>query len=196
MSIKPNEAKGVPEQTKRIDRASFSKGNHYTQLRDELGELYTDEMFANLFPVWGQTAESPGRLALVTVMQFMEGLSDRQAAEAVRARIDWQHALGLALTDIRFDFSVLSEFPLRLVDGHAEQQILDTLLDVVKTRGLLKARGRRRTDSTHVLAAVRVLNRLECVGETMRQARNALAVTALDWLRAWVPLIWLACKLK
>ena len=74
--------------------------------------------------------------------------------------------------------------------GQAEQQILDELLRVLKNRGLLKARGRQRTDSTHILASIRVLNRLECVGETLRQALNALAVAAPDWLRSWVPTIW------
>ncbi len=110
MSIKPNEAKSMPDDTVRVARAVFPKGNRYMRLRDELGELYTDEMFARLFPVRGQPGESPGYLALVTVMQFMEGLSDRQAAEAVRARIDWKYALGLGLTDAGFDYSVLSEF--------------------------------------------------------------------------------------
>jgi len=190
MSIKPNDATSVPETTIRVARAAFPKGNRYMRLRDELGALYTDEMFAALFPVRGQPAESPGRLTLVTVMQFMEGLSDRQAADAVRARIDWKYALGLELTDTGFDYSVLSEFRSRLLAGHAEQHILDELLAVLKTRGLLKARGRQRTDSTHVLASIRVLNRLECVGETLRQALNALAVAAPDWLRSWVPTIW------
>jgi transposase len=190
VSIKPNEAKSMPEDTVRVARAVFPKGNRYMRLRDELGELYTDEMFARLFPVRGQPGESPGCLALVTVMQFMEGLSDRQAAEAVRARIDWKYALGLGLTDAGFDYSVLSEFRARLVAGHAEQQILDELLGVLKARGLLKARGRQRTDSTHVLASIRVLNRLECVGETLRQALNTLAAEAPDWLRSWVPTVW------
>ncbi len=190
MSIKPTEAKPIPEETVRVARAAFPNGNRYTRIRDEVGDLYTDDMFAALFPVRGQPAESPGRLALVTVMQFMEGLSDRQAAEAVRARIDWKYALGLDLTDTGFDYSVLSEFRSRLVAGQAEQQILDELLTTLKTRGLLKARGRQRTDSTHVLAAIRALNRLECIGETMRQALNALAVAAPDWLQGWVPSAW------
>ena len=114
----------------------------------------------------------------------------RQAAEAVRGRIDWKYALGLELTDPGFDHTVFSEFRSRLVAGQAEQLLLDTLLDRVRELGLLKKRGRQRTDSTHVLAAVRVLNRLERVGETLRAALNALAVVAPEWLQVWAPAEW------
>jgi transposase len=79
---------------------------------------------------------------------------------------------------------VLSEFRTRLVAGQAEQLLLETVLSQLRARGLLKARGRQRTDSTHGLAAVRVLNRLGLVGETLRHALNSLAVVAPDWLRA------------
>src|SRR6188768_2819509 len=123
-------------------------------MRDVLGVIYDDASFRPLFAVRGHPAESPWRLALVTVMQFAEGLSDRQAAEAVRARIDWKYALGLELTDPGFDFSVLSEFRARLIDGSAERHLLDALLAACKARGYLKLRGRQRTDSIHVLGAL------------------------------------------
>jgi transposase len=130
-------------------------------------------------------------LALVLVLQYAEGLSDRQAADAVRSRIDWKYALSLDLTDPGFDASVLSEFRSRLVAGSQEQLLLDAMLNCFKAKGLLKARGRQRTDSTAVLAAIRTLNRLECVGETLRHALNRLALAAPEWLRpqldpAWV----------
>jgi transposase len=127
---------------------------------------------------------------LASVLQYVEGLTDRQAAEAVRGRIDWKYALGLELTDPGFDHTVLSEFRSRLVHGRAEQQLLDTLLGRCRERGLIRARGRQRTDSTHVLAAVRALNRLERVGETMRAALNELAAMAPDWLQALAPAEW------
>jgi transposase len=160
------------------------------RMRDELGTIYEDHLFAHLFPPRGQPAASPWRLALTTVMPCAEGLSDRQAADAVRSRIDWTYALSLELTDPGFDHSVLSEFRTRLVAGRAEQLLLDTMLTQLRARGLLKTRGRQRTDSTHVMAAIRTLNRLELVGETVRQALNSLAVVALDWLRAQVPSAW------
>ncbi len=190
MSLQPRPTSEVPEETRRIAQAAFPKGNVYLRMRDELGELYADDLFADLFPERGQAAEAPGRLALITVMQFAEGLSDRQAAEAVRARIDWKYALSLDLSDPGFDYSVLSEFRERLLAGQKEQELLDVLLRELKQRGLLKARGQQRTDSTHVLAAVRQLNRLELVGETMRRALNELALAAPDWLRATIPAEW------
>src|SRR5213075_628877 len=116
--------------------------------------------------------ETPWRLALVLVLQFAEGLSDRQAADAVRGRIDWKYALALDLTDPGFDASVLSEFRSRLVAGQAEMGLFETLLAHLRALGLVKPRGRQRTDSPHVLAAIHVLNRLECVGETLRHALN------------------------
>ncbi|WP_417063862.1 transposase [Kamptonema animale] len=149
-------------------------------MRDELGVLYLDSDFITLFRAdWGQSALSPGLLALVSVMQFAEGLTDRQAAEAVRSRIDWKYALGLEITDSGFDYSVLSEWRSRLIAAGRERQLLDKMLAHFQDRGWLKARGKARTDSTHVIGAIRKMNRLECVGETLRHALNQLA-TVID----------------
>src|SRR2546423_176143 len=187
MSLHPELIGPVPEETARVARTAFAKGNPYLSLRDELGLFYTDAQFADLFPTRGQPAEAPWRLALIVVLQFAENLTDRQAAEAVRSRIDWKYLLGLELTDQGFDHTVLSEFRSRVVAGSAEERLLDALLRHCQDRKLLKARGRQRTDATHVLAALRVLNRLECVGEAMRHALNTLAVAAPTWLQAWAP---------
>jgi transposase len=184
MCLQPAPAAPVPDETARIAHAAFPRGNPWMQLRDTVGPIYDDTSFAPLFAKGGRPAEAPWRLALVTVMQFAEGLSDRQAAEAVRARIDWKYALGLELTDPGFDFSVLSEFRARLVHGSAEHTLLERLLEVCRAHGWLKARGRQRTDSTHVLGALRVLNRLERLAETLRAALNAVAEVAPDWLRS------------
>ena len=180
----------MPAETARIAHQVFPKGNRYLKLRDELGSIYSDRDFKTLFPTHGQPAQCPWRLALVSVMQFAEDLSDRQAAEAVRNRIDWKYALGLELNDIGFDFSVLSEFRTRLLSGSQEERILDILLERLEDRGWLKAGGKQRTDSTHVLAAIRNLNRLESVGETLRATLNDLATVAPDWLGEWVPNEW------
>jgi transposase len=123
-------------------------------------------------------------------MQFAEGLSDRQAAEAVRARIDWKYALGLALDDSGFHYSVLCEFRTRLLDGSLDHLLLEALLAACRTHGLLRRRGRQRTDSTHVLGVLRLLNRLEQVAETMRAALDALAEAAPEWLLAHTPPAW------
>ena len=180
----------TPEETARLLHAALPKGNVYTRMRDELGDLFKDEEFRKLYSTDGKPAESPGRLAMVTLMQFVENLTDRQAAEAVQVRLDWKYALGLELEDEGFDFTILSEFRSRLITAGAEAQIFDKLLEVCQTRGLVKARGKQRTDSTHVMAAVRDLNRLECVGETVRQALEVLVEVVPDWLRGWFKAEW------
>src|SRR5215212_7951299 len=180
--MRPKPIAPVPEDTARIARAAFPKGTTYIRMRDVLGAIYDDEDFAELFEARGRPAIAPWRLALVTVMQFSEGLSDRQAAEAVRARIDWKYALGLQLSDPGFNFSVLSEFRTRLVEGGKERLLLEELLEGCKERGYLKVRGRARTDSTHVLGALRILSKWERTAETMRAALNALAAADPEWL--------------
>ena len=164
-------------------RKAFKKGNPYLKLREEIGILYDDSEFTSLFSTQGQPAESPALLAMVTIMQFMEGLSDRQAENAVRARIDWKYALGLELTDSGFDASVLSEFRSRLIEGNIEMHLLNRMLEICQSYKLIKKRGIQRTDSTHVLAAVRQLNRLELVGETVRYALESLATIDREWLK-------------
>lgn len=190
MSLKEQPIGPIPEATALTARAAFPKGNPCLTLRDHVGTIFCDEFFIDLFPKWGQQALPPWRLALITVLQFAESLSDRQAAEAVRARIDWKYLLGLELTDPGFDFSVLSEFRLRLVNAKAEERLLSALLDYCRGCGLVKARGRQRTDATHVISAVRELNRLELVAETLRAALNELAVVDPEWLQSIAPAEW------
>jgi transposase len=190
MSLHPHPAWTIPDETARVARAAFPKGNAVMNLYDTVGSLYHDHDFAALFAVQGQPAVSPARLMLVTIFQFMDGLTDRQAADAVRSRIDWKYALGLDLTDSGFDFSVLSEFRARIVADASTEQILTRLLDVCTARGWVKARGKQRTDSTHVLAAIRTVNRLECVGETLYHAVHSLVVLDPSWARAHLPADW------
>jgi transposase len=190
MSLHPHLIEPVPAETARVAHAAFPKGHPYLTFRDALGTIFQDADFTALFPAWGPPGLPPWRLALVTIMQFREHLADRQAAEAVRARIDWKYLLSLELTDPGFDFSVLSEFRDRLLAASAEELLLNKLLERCSAVGLLKARGQQRTDSTHVLAAVRVLSRLELVAETLRAALNELATIAPEWLRDRTPLEW------
>src|SRR5450631_1935461 len=180
----------IPVETERVARAAFPKGTLCLHIINALGSIFCDPQFASLFPRRGQPAEAPARLALVTLLQFVENLPDRQAADAVRGRMDWKYALALELTDPGFHYTVLSEFRTRLIAGNAELLLLDTLLDRFKELDLIKTRGRQRTDSTHVMAAVRSLNRLERVMETLRAALNELAVMAPGWLRAFTPAEW------
>jgi transposase len=190
MSLRPNGLTQIPAETSRVARAAFPKGCLAMRARDALGPLFTDEQFAELFAARGRPAWSPARLALVLVLQFVEGLTDRQAADAVRARLDWKYALGLALDDPGFDASVLTEFRARLLADGQTERLLRLLLDRLRERGLLSKGGRQRTDATHVHMAVRDLHRLEQVIETLRAALEALAVMAPAWLDGLIPREW------
>ena len=184
MSLQPQLQYVVPAETARVAHAIFPKGNLCITLAETLSEFVSDQDFSEIFARRGQPGESPWRLALATILQYVEGLTDRQAADAVRSRIDWKYLLCLDLTDRGFHHTVLSEFRTRLITEEAESLIFERLLRLCQDKGWLKARTRQRTDSTHVLAAIRAVTRLECAGETLRAALNALAVAAPDWLRA------------
>ncbi len=181
----------VPEDTAHYAHRAFPKGQPYLTLRDKLGSIYSDERFAPLFDSpRGRPAEAPGRLALVSVLQFAEDKDDRDAADAVRGRLDWKYLLGLSLEDAGFHYSVLSMFRGRLIEGNLEYELFKAVLELIQEQGLINQRGQQRTDSTHVLSAVRNLNRLECVGETLRYALNTLAQVCPAWLQGWVPGEW------
>jgi transposase len=128
VSLRPAGIAPVPATTMQVAKAAFPKGCPVMRIRDELGAIYDDQMFAAAYPVRGQPAHPPWRLALVTVLQFTEGLPDRQAANAVRGRIDWKYELGLELADPGFDYSILCEFRSRLIAGGVEQTLLDAML--------------------------------------------------------------------
>jgi transposase len=162
MSLKSLPIPPVPEETARVAHAVFPKGNVFMQVRDTLGTISTDEAFADLFPTHGQPALAPWCLALVTVFQFMENLTDRQAAEAVRDRLAWKYALSLELTDTGFDHTVLSEFRSRLIEGNAEQRLLDLLLQGCREGGWRNRRG----TATHRLDA--------CAGQDPRPQSHAV----------------------
>ncbi len=182
MSLHPQGLEPIPETTRRLIQKSIPKGTVMTRLRDALGPIYQDETFAELFPRRGRPAEAPWRLALVTVFQAMENLTDRQAAQMVALRMDWKYALSLAPEDEGFDYSVLSQFRQRLIEQDAQDLVLEPLLAVCREHGWLKGGGKQRPDSTHVLAAVRTLSSLESVGEALRAALNGLAEIEPEWL--------------
>jgi transposase len=190
MSMQPQPWPEVPAETARVARKAFPKGALAMRARDELGGWYDDEGFAAAYGVRGRPGISPAQLAMVTVLQFTEDLTDRRAADAVRGRLDWKYCLGLALEDEGFDFSVLSEFRARLVAGSLELRLLEVLLGRLKGLGLVKAGGRQRTDSTHVLARIRSLNQLEMTGEAVRAALEALAAAAPGWLAGVIDSSW------
>ena len=191
MSLRPHPVESIPEETFRVAHAAFPKGNNSIMaIRDHLPQVFSDEDFEGLYPRLGQPGYSPWRLILVCIFQFMENLSDRQAAQAVSSRIDWKYALSLSLSDPGFDFSILSEFRKRLLDAEVQDFALQRVLDFCKREGYIKTNSKQRTDSTHVFARIRRLNRLTLVGETLRAALNELAELHPEWLLELMPLEW------
>ena len=188
--MQPRPWPDVPAATAQVAGSAFPKGTLAIRARDQLGCWYDDSGFAAGYGVRGRPGISPAQLAMVTVLQFTGDLTGRQAADAVRGRLDWKYCPGLPLEDAGFDFTVLSEFRSRLVAGGAERVIFDRLLERLKDLGLVKPGGRQRTDSTHVLARIRGLNRLELSGETVRTALEALAAAAPGWLAAVIDASW------
>jgi transposase len=188
--LRPMPIEPVPPETARAARAAFPQGHRDLRLADALATLCTDDTFQALFPRPGQPAWPPRRLACVTLLQCAEGLSDRQAAHAVRRRRAWQDVLRLERTEAGFDAAVHSEFRTRRMTGAAEYGLFDTWLAWGRDRHLIQARGRQRPDSTPSLAAVRAVNRIEVVGETLRRARQRLASGAPAGWRTVSPAEW------
>jgi transposase len=190
MSLQPRRLPEVPADTAGAARAAFPRGSLAIRIRDELGEVWSDQRFQSLYGVRGKPGISPAQLMIVLVLAMTENLTDRQAGDMVRRAIDWKYALGLGLADPGFDFTVLSEFRARLITGSMETEALDVLLARLVELGLVKAGGRARSDSTHVLARLRSLNRLELAGESIRAALEALAAAAPAWLTGVIDEQW------
>jgi transposase len=189
--LRPVSPVQVPVATAELAWKVHPKGTDEMRVRDALGPLFCDEdfaagRFAGMFPQRGQPGLSPALLAMVTVLQFLHHLSDREAVAAVADRISWKYALGLELEASGFDASVLSEFRDRLAQGGRADGLLEVVLDRLKAAGLIRAGQAVRTDSTHVLAAVRALNRVEHAGESLRAALEEIAGIWPDWV---VPLL-------
>src|SRR5260370_10116933 len=182
MSMQPRPWPEVPVLTAQVARAAFAGGSLAMRIRDELGAWCEDEAFSAVYGARGAPGLSPAQLEVVTALQFAENLTDREAADAVRGRIDWKYCLGLELTDPGFDFSVLSEFRGRLVAGGREKLLLALLLRRLGEAGLVGPGMRQRTDSTDVLATVRALDRLGVAGEAVPAAVESPAAAAPGWL--------------
>ena len=160
-------------------------------IRDKLGGWLHDEDFASAFGVRGRPGYSPVVLALVTVLQQAENLTDRQAADKARDSQAWRYLLGLKAGDQGFDHTVLSEFRAKVAEAGLERVVLDALLERLKEEGLVKAGGKQRSDSTHVAAAVAALNRLELAGESVRAALEALAASHPAWTKSVIDDSWM-----
>lgn len=190
MSLKVRPPWKMPEETAVVGQAIIKPDSPYRLIGEQLFPQFREADYADLYSAEGKPGISPIILAFVTVFQFMEKLPDRQAAESMRMRIDWKYALHLPLTNAGFDYSVLSEFRDRLIQHEAEGRVFETLVQAFQTMGLVKARGKQRTDSTAMLTKVRRLSRLELVVETLRLAVGAMMTVERQWSEALIPPSW------
>ena len=190
MSFKPKPPRPMPKELAVLGPKLLRPDSPYRLVGEQVYEQYDEADYVDLYHAEGKPAISPVLLSFVTAFQYMENLSDREAAEAVRMRLDWKYALHLPLDYAGFNFSVLSEFRYRVIEHQAEARLFDCLLEQLQGLGLIKRRGRQRTDSLAVLTRVRDLNRLELVVETLRLAVRALLAVDPIWTRATVPPTW------
>jgi transposase len=184
MSLPAHSFPPIPDATVRVAKAAFKrKGSIYLTIGDRIGTLFDEVDFSDLYALDGAPAIAPNLLALVVVFAFIEDLSDREAADAVLSRIDWKYALHLSLTDPGFDQSVLHDFRQRLLRNEAALRLFDRVLARLAELGLVRKRGKQRSDGSYVLAATHQLSRLELVSETMAVALEALADYRPQWLQ-------------
>ena len=188
MSLQRFLSRTLPDDIARVGKVLFPETNPYRLLGDHFNELFPEEsVFAPMYAETGRGALPPLLMALVTVFQMLEKVPDRLAAQQVVSRMDWKYALHLPLTYPGFHFTDLSAFRQRLFDHAQERLLFEQLLLKLKELGLLKAQGKMRTDSTHVLGVVERLSQLELLRETLRMAVLATTAAATDWVAATLP---------
>lgn len=190
MSLKVQPPWPMPAETAAVGQVIMKAESPYRLIGDKLFDKINEVEYADLYSSEGKPGLSPVILAFVTVFQFMERLPDRQAADSLRIRMDWKYALHLPLTYEGFDFSVLSEFRDRLIAHEAEGRVFETLVTAFQELGLIKERGKQRTDSIAMLTKVRRLSRLELVVETLRLTVGALVKENQEWSEAMIPPSW------
>ncbi len=187
MLLKPQPIQPIPADIHQLAWRVLPATNTFRIIGDRLAEFVCDEDFVDLYSFEGKPALSPALLAMVTLFQYMENLSDRQAAMMVVTRIDWKYGLHLPLAHAGFHYSVLCEFRDRLVRDQAESRVFESLLEQLKAEGLVAGRGKQRTDALAVIGAVRHLNRLELAIEALRVALMAIEATEETWFQKHIP---------
>ena len=190
MSLKIQPPWPMPAETGRIGKVLLEEKNAFRLIGDRLFDTLDEMEFADLYSVEGKPGISPVILAFVSVFQFMEKLPDRQAAQSLRLRMDWKYALHMPLEYEGFDYSVLSEFRDRLIEGKADKRVFEKLVAEIRAMGLIKERGKQRTDSIAMLTKVRRLSRLELVVETLRLTVGAVVKTDREWSAGILPPSW------
>jgi transposase len=182
MSIRNELLPSLPRDTAQAAHAAFGQGNIYLTIGDRLDQLVGDVDFARLDPASEQPVARLATCALVTLFQFVEGLPDRRAVEAMRTRIDWKYALHLPLAYRGLEPSALCRFRQRLLNDLVAQLVFQQVMDRLAQTGLLKDIAGSRSGSSEVLAAVCMVSRLEQLLEAMQAVLEALAAAGSKWL--------------
>jgi transposase len=177
----------MPEDTRQLAQTILKPTNHYRVIAEQAPDVITDDQLAQMYEPTGRIAITPSVLALVTVFQFMECIPDRDAADLVVARIDWKYALHLPLAYTGFDHSDLCNFRKRVLLERDKKLLFKAIVTKLKALGCVKKKGRQRTDSLAVLAAVREMSELETVTETMRVTLRALIESQPEWVARELP---------
>jgi transposase len=191
MSLQWQLSRQVPEGTARVGQAILPETNPYRQIGDRFDDLFpAEDTFAGLYDTGGRGAIPPLLMSLVTVFQMWENVPDRAAAEWVVSRIDWKYALHLPLGYAGFHFTDLYAFRQRLLEHEQERYVFEQCLGKLKALGVLRKRGKMRSDSTHILGVVQRLSQFELVAESLRVAVRAVVVADATWAERTLPATW------
>jgi len=187
MSLKDPFPEEVPGETARLVEPLLADDSVYRLVAECVDEFLSDEQFIELYANEGRPGINPVLLSLVTVFQFLEKLPDRAAAEMAVMRMDWKYALRQPLDWRGFHYSDLCNFRKRLLGQGQESMVFEHLLDYLRERGLVRAGGKQRTDTTHILGAVKQLGDIEVIGEGVRLAISELMSTDAKWVMQHLP---------
>jgi transposase len=165
----------------------LGEGSLYQFVGQEIGKILTDDDFEAMYASDGRSGINPVVLSLVTVFQFVEKLPDRAAAQMAVMRLDWKYALRQELGWKGFHYSDLCNFRKRLMQHDRENQVFEKVVAYLREQGYIKAGGPQRTDSTHILGAVRALSTIDLARETIRVALRALSSSDAPWTLRYLP---------
>jgi len=180
----------IPEEIRLWGESHLALDNVYRIIGDQLFSFLPEEELTSMYAPGGRSSINPILLSFVTIFQYLEDIPDRVAALWVKTRLDWKYALHLPLDDGGFHYADLCNFRKRLLLHGKESLIFEELLRKIEALGFLKKRGYQRTDSTHVLAVVRQLSRLENLSEGLRMALKAVEQADAAFYQAKLPALY------
>ena len=153
-------------------------GSVWRFLAERRLEVFPDELFADLFGGRGRRSQPASVIAVVLVLQALEGVSDREAVERLRCDVRWKAAAGLALTDGAFHPTVLTLWRARVRASGRPERIFDAVRAVVAECGVLAGKTRRALDSTLLDDAVATQDTVTMICAQLRRCRRLIPEAA------------------